>query len=1168
MNDLAIAPGLVQLVEPILGATEAMSPKMAAERVRVLPSSSFVVQNQSVDTASSSSVDTIDMNTIVKQRGEDTSALFRAFSDVTGMDSASAPPPCVSVGQGVSRVEHLTSLGLGCCLVSGTTAVEDRMASLLPLVRASVSDPVGTPILVVCRSKDLHDWKMALHDADVNAIVYDGTALQRSAARTTIVSDHGSLYSVLAEGSLKHSRKVLVTSYEHLVTDILYFQSFIWHIAVYDKPWGLMSLGGLSRELFTLPCQANVVTTDAIALARKGGAVAPHPTHLLRILLPGCLPGHGHVSDLPVGDLLRLAACLTSTPDDSPTGGWRAWTQCDPTASGTDAALSLCFATEDEDLCAANFHEIEVDVDMVENVILPRFVVGGTNYGSDGEAALEVSPGVKRGRSASKEIVEPPMGFKERVSEADVAKARRHVVKKSDRWHVTHLSPATDTERFLGTFGSFDEGVAAYTHVGRRPSSRVAELKAPMPPAGFLNLNGYTCSSDPGPSAYARLILADGSGAMGYVTSSVTVLRMMPPEYMVFAESLGVLDVFGMPCNPPEDSPEFASARGMVLGAVPDDDTDDRACGVLEWSNALGLFTIRSIDEDDEVPVYLNGVPVKQATSLKNGDVVQCGEVQMLFGLPEKGHQAIPPSHYLMGPNEHRFKLLKNLLANRLEKEKGGQEPDGNPNPIPITADLLSGASRQLRGQNYEQWINTSSYGLERRKLSSGRGEASERRKSGAGGQGKTAAIGSQGSGFSKSSAASKSASAATGARSWSQGGRVLPGQPALTKSLSAILASRKRVRVDYNGATQARLRTAAQSKRRKTKKSNSVFAFGCTGYRSASDSRKDDVLKVLTEWENMRMTGLLGGGDMSNCGFEMPKNSGVVMVAPWNKLPDAGLDESYTDIFKGSRMDQVLWGNEGHGELGYNLLTTPYLERSVINPANMQNAKPRARKPTSSKETKEKEKEKQREREKIREKQREMEREREKERAREKGRGAEKTEIGERNAAKDGGKRAVKEMGDRDSMDVEDKDAKDGERTKMVEVGEASPSINGGDETKSGTKEATEADISVGAGAGAAVECESKTKAVRVKEVDAEVVAVRSAVWQGGEMAALRAAADSRKDAASEPVQTEDDKVAMVDNMFELVDRVISDEAAAAAVAEAEAEAEAEAMVDTMFGA
>jgi hypothetical protein len=66
--------------------------------------------------------------------------------------------------------------------------------------------------------------------------------------------------------------------------------------------------------------------------------------------------------------------------------------------------------------------------------------------------------------------------------------------------------------------------------------------------------------------------------------------------------------------------------------------------------------------------------------------------------------------------------------------------------------------------------------------------------------------------------------------------------------------------------------------------------------------------------------------------------------------------------------------------------------------------------------------------------------------------------------------------------------------------------------------------------------------------------------------MAVLQAAADSRKDA--EPVQTEDEKVAMVDNMFKLADGVISDEAAAAAVAEAEAEAEAEAMVDTMFGA
>jgi len=649
------------------------------------------------------------------------------------------------------------------------------------------------------------------------------------------------------------------------------------------------------------------------------------------------------------------------------------------------------------------------------------------------------------------------------------------------------------------------------------------------------------------------------------------VLRMMPPEYMVFAESLGVLDVFGMPCNPPEDSPEFASARGMVMGAVPNDDTDDRACGVLEWSNALGLFTIRPIDEDDEVPVYLNGVPVKQATSLKNGDVVQCGEVQMLFGLPEKGQQAIPPSHYLMGPNEHRFKLLKNLLANTLEKEKIDPEPDGNPNPIPITADLLSGASRQLKGQNYEQWINTSSYGFERRKLSSGRGETSERRKSGAGGQGKTAAVGSQGSGSSKSSAASKSASATNGARSWSQGGRVVPGQPTVTKSLSSILASRKRVRADYNGATQARLRTAAQSKRRKTKKSNTVFAFGCTGYRSASDSRKDDVLKVLTDWENTRMTGLLGGGvDALDSSFVMSKNSGVVMVAPWNKLPDAGLDESYTDIFKGSRMDQVLWGNEGHGDLGYNLLTTPYLERSVINPANMQNPKPRVRKPTVSKEVKEKEKEKQREREKIREKQREMEMERGRERAREKDKGVEKTETGEGSTGEYGGKDAVKEKGDTDSMDVEDKDAKD-ERTKMEEVGEASPAKDGGDETESGTKEETDADVNTGG------DCESEAKAGRVKVADAEVAA-RNAAWQDGEGAALRAAADARKEDARVAVRKEEEKAASARAAAAkaeaeaeaalLTDGAICDEAAAAAAAMAKAEAEAEAMVDNMFEA
>ena len=986
-HDGAGVTGETVIASPPLGIAEIVSRTSAADTVRPLAASSALFPPRESDTM------TID--TLVWQRREDGAALSQTLADVIGGSSYSHGGSTSYVADhGASGGEHratsLAELGLGCCLVSCSTAVEDRVNMLLSVLRG-VSMPGSSSCVpasvMICRQVDVCAIKGALHDGGVSVIAYEGSSLERSTIRTKIVCDLGSLYRCDIQG--KPDPRVLLVSYDIFSTDILFFKSHIWQLVVYDKPWGLTHIPGLVKEFFALPTFSNIITSDYLALpskvyeedgrtrAESVALTAPHPYHVARALLPGCLP-----VEMSVADMLRLAAFLTVTPCHGSTSAWCAWTGADPLAASPvpPPLVSFCFTTDDSNLALDSLASTGVDMDICENVFFPRTAVPAANQVTVLPSDAP-SPAAKRSRVVSLrgdrdrngetaslgavtlDKIKIPSDFYGRIDDAELQRAKRQVVKKGDRWHVSRVDADTDSERFLGTFATAVEALTAYIKAGCVPRIRVGALAGTtMLASSNLGVNGYSCSSDLGPSAFARLALVGcDQETVGFITSSCTVLCMAPISFQQFARTLGVCNVFGMPCTAHERlAVAVEGARGMVVGVQTCSDTmSSAACGIIEWSKRACAFVIREV-KGSGVKVMVNGnlATMRKSGILKNGDVIQCGEVLMVVQLPDRSHQNVQPSHYLMGPSEHRYKLMKNLISNTLGKSKelgngkdkgldntegkgvdgADQQDTAGPNPVPVTNDLLCGSSRQLKGQSSEHWINNSPYGLEKRKIfGTAAGE-------GTGGRGRR---GQGGSGSRSGGSGSRANTAAQQEAQRTIVGTLPNGDTIVTKSLMSILASRKRARSEYNAAAQARTRALAMAKRRKTRKSSTVFAFGCAGYRSATDGRKEDVGKVMTSWETARYSGRLG--DPSN-GVMISRNNGVVLAAPWRRVGD-GIEErkQYTDIFRGQYMDQVLWGNEGHGELTYNLLTCPYLERNLAGHLTTlnHNQKARVRKPS-----------------------------------------------------------------------------------------------------------------------------------------------------------------------------------------------------------------------------
>ncbi len=603
------------------------------------------------------------------------------------------------------------SLGCGAYLIS-TGTVNERATRVLSLLLNQQFS--RAPLLVVTKKSDLLVFRQVFQPSNLRMTFYDGNSTDRAKQRNKMMNGYG-LY--LADSLNENQpRSVLLTCYEWLLTDFIFFKSYLWDLCILDDCEGMFSISRhayIVNEISNLRIRQMVLTSplsvcssgssgSSCGCALSGGfLVKSHPIRALQLLLPINL---GRLNSSTAIDLINLISALTivdvgSTRNENDEWEknileslpWLVWTGLYPTLTYDHLLSVISKSVIDEILSKfGTIQGIKFDANINDTSLvdeIDKALLTFKQHDEDSEVPAKASK--KRNRGRENEAVVALLKNSSKTKKTDTKTKRgvfgietqfeKNLLIKSGRYHVT--IEQNNRSRYLGSYDTrekaelvFEQGMnqlsqwdEVVSHMNLQNGqdltmvdpNRLIECVLERSIALMMSTNKYVADNswdapDHMPSSYAALYSKKGEWAFIYTRKCI--LGKAYASTLENISRLGIAQRFGLAFF---DSPEGDSSRTMTYH-IDDHPSISRKHAIIEWSSSIKKFSIRALRD---CVIHVNGDEVTASSGpkdLENKTRLQIGSQNFYFLLPCE----LPENAAVMAPLEQRYRIIKTLNSN------------------------------------------------------------------------------------------------------------------------------------------------------------------------------------------------------------------------------------------------------------------------------------------------------------------------------------------------------------------------------------------------------------------------------------------------------------------------------------------------------------------------